>query len=696
MVDTEAVTLVDLLRRNARRLPHERAYVYLADGERDERAITWAALHDRALRIAGRLLERGLRGERALLVYPAGLDYLETFYGCLVAGVVAVPAELPGARRLARSLPRLRALLEDSGSAAVLTTSGAAEGLRELATGRVELICSDQLDGPTDGPTPEITPSDLAFLQYTSGSTAYPRGVMLSHRSLMADLDLLSRPMQMRDGGVFSVYWVPLYHDMGLVGHVLFGLWLGRTGVFLSPDAFIQRPMRWIEAMSRYRARFCSCPNFAYEWCARVATPDEVAALDLSDWDLAVSAAEPIRASTIERFVHTFGPAGLRRDAIVNGYGLAEVGVFVSASRPDARPCIVGFDTSALERGEAVKAPGGRRLVGVGSSWGEQDLRIVDPETCREVAPGRVGEIWLRGPHVADGYWDKPEQTARTFGGRLLGDDGPLAGGEPTYLRTGDLGFLDGDELFFVGRRKDSLVLRGRTVAPHDVEDSMERHPAVRTGCCAAFCVDLGDREEVVLAAEIRRNLEPGLDAGEVCAALREAVVEDHALPVHAVVLLRAGQLPRTANGKTRRLACRTLFEVEGWKELGRRVSERGAAPPDPPGRAREQALSLEPEARRDWIAATLLDEVARLSGLGRGELEPDVPLTRYGVDSLGAVWLLHRVEHLFGVEVPTAELLPRPTVDRLCEGVLERLDGPVRADGPRTTGGEEFEEGVV
>ena len=687
---SEPKTLVEMLRRNAQRQPDDVAYIYLADGETDERPITWGQLQVRARQVGAALLARGLSGQRALLVYPAGLDFLESFFGCMEAGVVAVPSELPEARRLTRALPRLQALIADSGARAVLTTAEAAPGLDALCAGEVELLRTDRMVEPAAGPAVEIAPSQLAFLQYTSGSTAHPRGAMLSHRSLAADLDLLSRPLHMRPGGAGSVFWVPLHHDMGLVGHVLLGLFVARRALFLSPDAFLARPMRWLEAVSRHRARLSGCPNFAYDWCARVATPADVAALDLSHWDLAVSGAEPIRPATLEAFARTFAPAGFRRDAQTACYGLAEVGVFLTGSRPEARPCVDRFEARTLEEGEAVPDEGGRPLVGCGSSWGEQDLRIVDPNTFVEQPRGRVGEVWVRGPHVGEGYWDKPEQTEATFGARLAGGGGP-------YLRTGDLGFVRGEELYFTGRLKDALILRGRTIAPHDVEATIERHRAVRRGGTAAFCVDLGDREEVVLAAELRGRGEAVEDGDAVCAELLEAVVEEHRVPVYAVVLLRPGELPRTTSGKTRRLACRTLFQLGGWKELARLVVRREHEALEPSGSARARTMALPRSQRRSSVVAQVLAEVAGLCGLPAQALGEDVPLTRYGVDSLGAVWLQHRVEHLFGVDVPTSELLVRPTVGRIADRVVGGLSRP-RAPQPGTEPAvaAACEEGVV
>jgi acyl-CoA synthetase (AMP-forming)/AMP-acid ligase II/acyl carrier protein len=680
-------SLVDLLDRNAEQQPDEVAYVYLADGERDERALTWGALARRARQLGGLLRARGLGGGQVLLVYPAGLDFLEAFYACLVAGAVAVPAELPEARRLARALPRLKALVDDSGAQAVLTTAAAAEGLSSLRVGDLEILATDQMRAAAPAPAPPVDPAQLAFLQYTSGSTARPRGAMLTHRSLVADVDLLSRPLRMRPGGAGSVFWVPLHHDMGLVGHVLLGLYVGRSGVFLSPEDFLARPMRWLEAISRHGARLSGCPNFAYEWCARIATPEDVAGLDLSGWELAVSGAEPIRPATLERFARTFAPAGFRREAQTACYGLAEVGVFVAGSRPEARPCVARFDARALEDGRAVPSADGRAIAGCGSSWGEQDLRIVDPATRREVAQGEVGEIWVRGPHVGEGYWNKPEETERTFGARLAGGDGP-------FLRTGDLAFLQGEEIFFTGRLKEALVLRGRTVAPHDVEATVERSPHVRRGAVAAFCVDLGDREELVVAAEVRDVPGAPFDPDALLSTLLEAIVDEHALPVRAIVLLEPGQLPRTTSGKTRRLACRVLFELQGWKERARRVVRRsGDAGPSPS--VRDRVLRLAGGERRGLVVDALLAEVASLGGLDRGGLSEEIPLARYGVDSLGVVWLAHRVEQLFGVQLPTAELLARPTVAEIAEGVLAGL--AASAGGPvEPAVSVVFEEGVV
>ncbi len=458
-------TWIDVLRSRARDNPSARAYTFLADGDREGVHLTYGELDARARSIGALLQEHGARGERALLLYPPGIEYIAAFFGCLYAGAVAVPAYPP---RLNRSLPRLRSILEDARPRVALTTSailGRVEGWREqepwlgaipwLETGSLAL------NGVADWEDPGAGEDTLAFLQYTSGSTGTPKGVMLSHGNLLHNSRELRRCFGYSTESR-SMVWLPPYHDMGLIGGILQPLHGGFPATLMAPVAFLQNPLRWLAAISRDRATISGGPDFAYDLCVRRIPAAEREALDLSSWEVAFSGAEPVRAATLERFARAFAPCGFRRQSFYPCYGLAEATLIASGGPAFAGAVERVFEARALDSHQAVLAVEGKRLVGNGQCLTGQRLAIVDPETSISCPPGVVGEVWVAGPSVAQGYWNRPEETGATFGARLPGGGGP-------YLRTGDLGFLDGGELFITGRLKDLIIIRGRNHYPQDV-----------------------------------------------------------------------------------------------------------------------------------------------------------------------------------------------------------------------------------
>jgi amino acid adenylation domain-containing protein len=690
-------SLVQVLRERSLEHPERPAYTFLADGEEEGARLTFAELDARA-RAAGALLQRlGLAGERALLLYPPGLEFISAFLGCLYGGVVAVPAYPP---RSARMLPRLRAIARDARPAVALTSSelyrqveGWAGRLPELADVRwvvtdgleVEALAADWRESDIGGDT-------LAFLQYTSGSTALPKGVMVSHGNLLHNEEMIQAAFGQSERSVI-VGWLPLYHDMGLIGNVLQPLYLGASCVLLSPVAFLQRPRRWLQAVTRYRATTSGGPNFAYELCVQRIPPAERHGLDLSSWEVAFNGAEPVRAETLERFAEAFAPCGFRREAFYPCYGLAEATLFVSGGATGAPPVVGAFRAADLEldRVSAMAAldPAGRRLVGCGRVWSGQEIAIVNPETGRRCPAERVGEIWVAGPSVAQGYWGKPEETVGTFEVRLEGESsGP-------YLRTGDLGFLREGELFITGRLKDLIILRGRNHYPQDLElTAEESHPALRPGCGAAFSVEVAGEERLVVVHELERRREGEAEAA--AEAVRRAVAEVHEVQVQEVVLVRAGTIPKTSSGKIQRHACRAGYlagalVVVGRSGLGRDEGEE-EEPRDGADLDRGVLLALPPEERRPVLESWLRSEAARALGVAASRLETDRPLTASGLDSLAAIELRARVEAVLGTAVSLGDLLEGATLGDLADEALEGLRRPVLAPLPAApaAGGEE------
>ncbi|WP_375743509.1 fatty acyl-AMP ligase [Corallococcus interemptor] len=561
-----SVTLIDLLDERSRRPADPRLYTFLEDGA--EVTLTRDALASSAHRIAAALQSLAAEGERAVLLYPPGADYLRGFFGCVCSGLVAVPAYPPDPSRLERTLPRLRALIADSGATVVLTTSVILSMAEFLFTDAPELralkwVATDALEEGDAGAwkRPDVTADTLAFLQYTSGSTGAPRGVMLSHGNLLHNLGAIRRAFQTHDDSV-GVIWLPPYHDMGLIGGVLVPLAQGFHTALMSPLTFLKRPRAWLEALTRFGGTISGGPNFAFDLCVRRIPPAEREGLDLSRWEVAFCGAEPIRPETLTRFTEAFGPQGFRREAFYPCYGLAEGTLIVSGGDKDAAPVLRDVDAAALEAGSA-RAPIGaaRTLVGSGATLPDQSLRIVAPDTGHVLPPGEVGEVWVKGPSVAKGYWNREEESARVFQARTAQGDGP-------YLRTGDLGFLDDGELYVTGRAKDLIIVRGRNLYPQDLETVVEEsHPALRPGCGVAFGVEVDGEEHLVVVQEVDARRWDG-EVAPVLGAIRGRLATVHEVRPRAVVLIEPGSLPKTSSGKVQRRATREAFLTGALREL--------------------------------------------------------------------------------------------------------------------------------
>jgi len=566
----------ELLRAAVLEEPAFRAFTFLDDAGREAAHCTVSQLDRKARAIAAELQGSLEPGARALLLYPPGLDYIAAFCGCLYAGVVAVPAYPPNPRRLDRTLPRLAAILSDAEATAVLTLEAfcdlkqaAAERLASLL--ELPWIATDTVRSSRAAQwgDPGIGPETVALLQYTSGSTAAPRGVIVSHGNLVHNLSGIHHAFDVARGVEVAVLWLPPYHDMGLIGGVLAAIHSRVHSILMSPLTFLKCPLRWLEAIGRHRATVIGSPNFGYEMCVSKTTPEQRARLDLSSVTLAFAGAEPIRVETLDRFAEAFAPSGFRREAFYPCYGLAEATLMVSGGDRGAAPRSKTVERAALARGRVVDCPpqrrGGQTLVGCGRAIPGQEIRIVDPQIRRECPPDRVGEIWVRGPSVTQGYWRRPDDGAQRYGGRLAGQ----ATGE--YLRTGDLGFLDESDLFVTGRLKDLIIVRGLNHYPEDIEFSVEQsHADLCPGAGAAFTVDVAGEERLVVVQAAKSTL---ADPSAAHQAIRRVITERHQLRAHAVVLVTPSSIPKTTSGKIQRRACREAF-LEGalnvvaeWRE---------------------------------------------------------------------------------------------------------------------------------
>ncbi|NOK01767.1 MULTISPECIES: MupA/Atu3671 family FMN-dependent luciferase-like monooxygenase [Myxococcus] len=688
-------TLVDVLCQRAESQGDALLYRFLETGDVDGPVEEWTyrRLDSRARSLGTRLRALGAQGERALLLYPPGLEFVAGFMGCLYGGVIAVPCYPPDPTRLDRTLPRLRAIARDCGARYVLTTSTILE-MAEFLTpqapelGELQWIASDAVleAEAADWKRPDLTSESLAFLQYTSGSTGNPKGVKVSHANILHNESLITRDFGLQAERSVGVGWLPMFHDMGLIGKVLQPLYLGFPCVLMSPIAFLQRPLRWLEAVSHFKGTVSGGPNFAYDLCARKARAEDVARLDLSHWDLAFNGAEPVRRETMERFAETFAPAGFRREAFYPCYGLAEATLIVSGG-VKGTPCVQErYDTGSLELGrakpasDAAEGPTARTLVSSGQGAPDQRLLIVDPETRVPRASNEVGEVWVAGPSVAGGYWDRPEETAHAFGARLANGEGP-------FLRTGDLAFLSPEgELFITGRLKDLLIVRGRNLYPQDLEMTAERaHRAVRPGCSAAFSVDVEGEERLVVVSEV--DVREGFDGAAVVGALRRALADEHQVHAHTVVLLQARSIPKTSSGKIQRRACRDGF-LAGSLEVVEVSGEEAAPVPEavpstPSAPLRERLALASEEARPALLVDFLRVEAARVLRTAPASLAPETSLASLGLDSLMALELHGRLEEELGVSLPVAFLWQHPTLGAAAAHLVDAWKGSAAPAAP-------------
>jgi len=559
-------TMHDVLRARCQFNAEATAFTFLVDGETEGARLTYADLDAHARVIATALRERGVqRGDRALLLYPPGLDFLPAFFGCLYAGVIAVPSYPPQAGQTSRTLPRLLGIIDDADVAIVLAPSAVVAAARTLRLTPVEWLATDAYaDLPcSDHSTIDVGPDDIAFLQYTSGSTASPRGVMVTHANLLHNLAYASHNAE-NDAESVSVSWLPVIHDMGLIEGVLAPIYNGYPAYLMAPAAFLHRPARWLRAITRYRATTSGGPNFAYDLCVKKVSEEQRASLELSAWRIAYNGAEPIRANTLEAFHARFRDVGFRWRSFYPVYGLAESTLLVSTGGRDYEPVVREADAESLSRGALhttrdVDAPT-RTLVSSGHVGCGTDVLIVEPDTHKRCASDIVGEIWIASPSVARGYWKRDDETRETFNARLADGTGP-------FLRTGDLGVISDGELFVTGRIKDVLIVRGLKHYPQDLELTVERqHDVIRAGCSAAFSLDASDGEAVAIALEIDDRKLPDEPAErdaflhDVIGRVKRAVVEQHGIVLSAVSVLPIGGLPKTSSGKLRRRACRAAF----------------------------------------------------------------------------------------------------------------------------------------
>ncbi|MCL2710821.1 MAG: aminotransferase class I/II-fold pyridoxal phosphate-dependent enzyme [Planctomycetaceae bacterium] len=736
--------MVRLVQYRAETVPNEPAFIYLANGVDEEIVMSNAELDRSARRIAAWLQSRNLFGGRALLLYPPGLDFITAYLGCLYAGVIAIPVYPP---RRNRSILRIETVAKNAEAAIALTTEDVIKtvgGMLDEAPSlkHIDWVATTNLDEnlADSWAFPDIDSDTIAFLQYTSGSTGAPKGVILTHGNLLHNSEMISQGFEHTRTGR-GVFWLPSYHDMGLIGGIVQPLYCGRPNIIMSPLSFLQKPFRWLAAITRYKATTSGGPNFAYDLCVRNIPEAQLDELNLSSWTVAFNGAEPVLAETMEAFAQKFERCGFRYEAFYPCFGLAEGTLIVSGGYVKNRPVIRSLDPKELSIGRAVEVRDTRsksvRYVSSGQKlMPDERIAIVDPETCVECPDSIVGEIWVKSPSNAKGYWNAPEATERTFHAKIarnvVGE-----GGESPFMRTGDLGFVMDGELFVTGRIKDLIIVRGVNVYPQDIEMTVQKtSPHLRPLGGAAFMVrDDSElpQEHLVIVQELERQFKG--DTEQIFTDIKKAVALEHEIPVLGIVLIKSGSIPKTSSGKIQHHSCRNGFLDGSLNEVARWVSGdvsfwfvqggeaenaleeavgltdsddhskivRGTVPfavgaphkPIPPDPIPDQPIhkliketpAKEPAQpaisliSKEEIAAIVLEEVRKIAKERATHLTLETDITELGLDSLERMEILASLEDRFGGQFPESILPELFTAQQVLDAVLIYL-----GTGPRKT----------
>ncbi|TWT77704.1 putative long-chain-fatty-acid--CoA ligase FadD23 [Posidoniimonas polymericola] len=681
----ESADLVGLLRERTESHPYQRAFSYLVDGDFDRQHLTYGQLDERARAIAAHLQSRGMAGERALLLYPSGLEFIAAFFGCLYAGVTAVPAYPP---RRNRNLLRIKSIVADATPGVALTTHGVFDRVEPMIQDEADLRaipwqCTDELalDQADAWEDPQVDPSTLAFLQYTSGSTGTPKGVMLSHGNLLHNTKVICEGFSMSRAGE-GMTWLPLYHDMGLIGGIIQPIYFGRHNTLMTPTHFLQKPIRWLRTLSDTGAMISGGPNFAYELCLDRITDEEKRGLDLTQWEVAFNGAEPVRASTMRRFADAFAECGFRFESFYPCYGLAEATLMVAGKTKWQPPTVKSYDIEALKAGQAKPATAGAAealdVVGSGESYLSHEVAIVDPESLVPCPDRRVGEIWVKGESVAQGYWKREALSQETFAARTTEGDGP-------YLRTGDLGFVDEGELFVTGRLKDLIIIRGANHYPQDIELTVEdSHPSLPKSSGAAVTIGEDGEEKLVVLQEMGRQRD--LPFEEILDAVRHHVTAIHDVAPAAIVFLRPNTIPKTSSGKIQRHACRDQYlagklnVVAEWslgdglsvhRKRGSDRIERRKAEAQQPAAAPAVQEERKPSGSTIERTMKIVREVAK-ERASAATLETEI--TAMGLDSLERMEIVAGLEDEFGGRFSEEAIIGMNTCRDVVRAVEEHL----------------------
>ncbi len=667
-------SLVDVLTYQAKKHPEKTAYIFLRNGEKEEIRLTYRELDMQARCVAVHIQAQCRPGDRAMLIYPPGIEFIPAFFGCLYAGVMAVPVYPPNPANLHISMEKIMMLISDAAPNVIITTEEVSNSLHFIIKDYPELkkikwLSTDNLNADSTGSLRklQINENTLAFLQYTSGSTGNPKGVMVSHGNILYNQEMIKAGFGHSEQSVV-VGWLPLFHDMGLIGNVLQPLYLGIVCILMSPVDFLKKPFRWLDAISRYNATTSGGPNFGYDLCVRKIGDEQLTGLDLSSWKVAFNGAEPVRARTLKRFSEKFKACGFKEKSFYPCYGMAEATLFISGKQPDLKPNIYNLDGASIEKDRINIKIGSdsstQQIVGCGETRLDQKICIVNPESETLCADDKVGEIWVSGDNIAKGYWQNTKETRATFQAYIKDT------GEGPFLRTGDLGFKVKKELFITGRAKDLIIINGRNVYPQDIENTVcQIHSSFRPGCGAAFSIEQENEEKLIIVQEVKNKDSAQLETDEIIAEIRSAIARHHDIHVHDVVLIHQGTLSKTSSGKVQRRQCRMMYmenqldtvAVSICKPLESDITTN-ISPPD-----FDSVESIE-----DWLAL----RVSRMSSIDSESIEFSSSIFDYGLSSKHIMSLNGEVEEILGQEVSPTIFVDNPTISSIADTLAKEFLG--------------------
>ncbi|WP_078393736.1 fatty acyl-AMP ligase [Shouchella patagoniensis] len=573
-------TLIDVLENKVETSPHYTIFQWLQNGEKEGQTLSYKELEQNAKAIASVLQGMNLEGESALLLYPSGLDFISAFFGCLYGKVIAVPAYPP---KKNHHMERLIKIIKDSRARVILTTTSIKQKIVDTKAfennNMINIVATETINDKEAylWDKPRLCENDVAFLQYTSGSTSAPKGVIVTHKNLIHNINMIRETFDLNQNTNIAS-WLPFYHDMGLIGCILTSVYSNSKCYLMSPMDFIQEPRKWIDVLSKYKVHFSVAPNFAYDLCVKKIKDTGNKNWDLSAWKYAVSAAEPIKVDTIVSFYQKMKPFGLQKQSLRTGYGLAEATLLVSSSK--IGDCLYeNVSREGLKNNEVKESGDNIKIVNCGCTTEDQQVIIVNPDTLIKCNENQVGEIWVNGPSVAKGYWNNPQMTSETFEAKHRHDD------KNTYLRTGDLGFIKGKSIYYSGRMKDIIIIHGQNFYPQDIESVVNRaHHALQDAVVSAFSITDKEGERLVIISEIHRKYWPVsslnlefvikkhrevINYDEIKSKVRENIAREFDLSLYDFILVKTGTIPKTSSGKIQRNECRAQYESNDLKLWG-------------------------------------------------------------------------------------------------------------------------------
>ncbi|WP_082152153.1 AMP-binding protein [Crocosphaera watsonii] len=628
--------------------------------------MTYLELWNRTSLIANYLRYEVNKKSRVLLLYPQGLEFLTAFLGCLNADMIAVPAYPPKGNQ---KMSRLQAIIKNCQPDVILTTSSLLEKVKSklgqiIDSNQIKCICTDQLGTISEELADNLTiDNEIAFLEYTSGSTGNPKGVIVSHENILHNSAYIQTAFQLTEESV-SVTWLPSFHDMGLIDGIIQPLYTGFLGVIMSPQAFLQKPIRWLEAISYYRATHSGGTNLGYDLCVEKVTNEQIRNLNLSCWLSAYNGSEPIQYKTLERFINKFQSCGFKSHYFYPCYGMAESTLMVSGGELEKEPICLNLDAEQLAKNIICEGNGNstkvKELVGCGHSWLDTDIQIVNPETETICEDNQIGEVWVSGSSIAQGYWQQSEVNTAVFSNKIDSLNG-------CYLRTGDLGFIRNQELFITGRIKDLIIIWGKNYYPQDIENTVQNcHPALRKDGAAAFSLEVDNQERLVIVQEVERTYLRNLDTNEVVKAIREAVSLEYELQVYAIALIKPASIAKTSSGKIQRYACRDQYITQTLSLVGEWQQKLTT---------NELIKDSNLEITEDNIINWLLTKLTGILGLEEDELEIETSFSEYGLDSSVALTLTGELGELLEMELEPTLFWEYTNIDELTEYLWEEWE---------------------